>query len=135
MMASWPTPIPRVGDTLNRDYLTPLVAKMRGIQEAENLVAKITANSMTVDELATSVEHSMTHGFNLMREGNLTGKHDKHNYKSASQTFRAQTHKSLLKRLNTNKTIKLDGWTGDIACRRTIRRLCNQSNGCGTIQV
>ena len=74
---------------------------MRDDPEAEKLVELVSAGSLNVRTLADHVERSCKQGFSLLRQGNMTGKHDTHNYKSASQEFRAQTHKSLLKRLAT----------------------------------
>jgi hypothetical protein len=93
-----------------------MVAQMRDDPEAEKLVELVSAGSLNVRTLADHVERSCKQGFSLLRQGNMTGKHDTHNYKSASQEFRAQTHKSLLKRLAANKTKVLDGWTGEIDC-------------------
>ena len=52
-------------------------------------------------------------GFPLMHDNTLHGKHHGLNYKSAL-SFRAQTHKSLIKRLNTHKTAGPYQWSGDI---------------------
>ena len=114
MHDDWPTATPRPGDTLDITFLRPLVETRIGDPTAEQLVSHVTDNKQTVTTLIELVSSWTRDGFPLMHDGTLTGKHHELNYKSATETYRAQTHKSLLKRLDTHKTLGPFAWTGNV---------------------
>ena len=112
--SDWPSPLPRPGDTIDLAYLAPLVQQQVADVPSEALVQTISNNKYTVSTLANQIESWVTHGFPLGHDGSLSGKHYTPNYKSSLE-FRSGVTKSLLKRLETNKTAGPFAWTGDIA--------------------
>ena len=94
------------------NYLEPLVRMQIGNTFAETLVDDISAGMFTVETLMAQIKTWHEHGFTLNREGAFAGKHHHKNYNSAIKAFRTQTHKSLLKRLATQKTAGPCEWSG-----------------------
>ena len=109
----WPSASPRPGDTLDIPFLVPLVKIRIGDPTCEALVSKISDDKQTVSTLIDLVTTWVRDGFPLMHDNTLHGKHHGLNYKSAL-SFRAQTHKSLIKRLNTHETAGPYQWLGDV---------------------
>ena len=112
--SDWPRQLPRPGDTIDLAYLAPLVQQQIANVPSEALVQTISNNRYTVSSLANQIESWVTHGFPLGHDGSLSGKHYTPNYKSSLE-FRSGVTKSLLKRLDTNKTAGPFAWTGDLA--------------------
>ena len=75
---------------------------------------KISCGLHTVTSLSDQIETWVAQGFPLDHDGTMTGKHDSYNYKSSAE-FRTGVHKSLMKRLDTNKTAGPFAWAGDVA--------------------
>ena len=95
-------------------YLAPLIAAQVGDVPSEALVDRITCSRFDVASLSKQVQEWVTNGFPLEHNGTLTGKHHATNYKS-SLSYKARTHKSLLKRLSANKTVGPYAWSGDVS--------------------
>ena len=85
-------------------YLMPLAQRMVGDAVAEKVVSRVSKGSLDVRSLAKLVEGCVAKGeFDLLRQGNLTGKHHNTNYKSAEESP-AEVTKALHKRLSRGHT-------------------------------
>ena len=109
----WPVQTCQPTDGVNLDYLAPLITSQVGDVPSEALVTNITKGRMTVTTLLQQLTSWVHKGFALEHDGSLIGKHYKQNYKS-SLLFKSGVHKSLCKRLATNKTTGPFAWTGSV---------------------
>ena len=111
---NWPTASPRHGDSIDLDYLHPLVVSMIGDHECEDLISQISDGQQTVATLDMQIRTWVSEGFSLDHDNTLLGKFHAPNYTSALEQFRSQTTKSLIKRLQTHKTVGPFSWSGTV---------------------
>ena len=114
MSHDWPKDIPRPGDSIDLNYLRPLVAAQDKDALSEALVSLVSDNQLTVASLSAFIEDGAKNGFKLGVPDSFSGKHHSTNYKSANSTFREQTHNSLMKRLAKSKTSGPYQWSGNV---------------------
>ena len=110
----WPDQTTRPGARIDLEYLRPLVDRQVGDVPLEAMVSRISNKQYTITTLLAQVEDWVTNGFRLGHDGSLTGKHHHSNYKSALE-FKSGVTKSLLKRLDTSKTVGPFAWTQDMS--------------------
>lgn len=67
----------------------------------------------SVSTLLKQLQTWDSHGSSLMQQGTLCGKFHKKNYKSALN-YKTEVHNSLLKRLQSGRTVGPFYWDGDI---------------------
>ena len=112
-LTEWPAGPAQARSCIDIAYLAPLVHLQAGNDGPEQLVREITDGMYDVTTLMQQIEAWHAEGFSLMRHGDMEGKFHAKNYKSAL-TFKAEVHKSLLKRLQAGKTVGPFPWNGDL---------------------